>query len=70
MVPLAEIIDFRFRNNELAVRIDDAQHESRFRIKEMVLRSQWELLQKHIEEQLSALPRQEADGAMSMRNRE
>jgi len=54
MVPLAEIIDFRFHNNELAVRIDDARHETKFSIKEMTLRSQWEQVQKHIEEQLSA----------------
>ena len=70
MVPLAEVIDFRFHNNELAVRVDDAKHESKFSIKEMILRSQWELVQKHIEEQLSASPRQDADGAMAMRNRE
>lgn len=57
MVPLAEVIDFRFHNNELAVRIDDARHETRFSIKEMTLRSQWELVQKHMDEQLSASPR-------------
>jgi len=70
MVPLAEVIDFRFHNNELAVRIDDARRETRFSIKEMTLRSQWELLQKHIEEQLSSPPRPEVEGAMAMRNRE
>ncbi len=70
MVPLAEVIDFRFHNNELAVRVDDAKHETKFNIKEMMLRSQWELVQKHIEEQLSAAPRQEAEAAMAARNRE
>jgi len=34
-----------------SLRIDDARHESKFSIKEMVLRSQWELLQRHMEEQ-------------------
>ncbi len=70
MIPLAEVIDFRFHNNELAVRVDDARHESKFSIKEMILRAQWELVQKHIEEQLSAPARPEVDSAMGMRNRE
>jgi len=53
LVPLADIIDFRFRNNELAVRVDDARHESKFSIKEMILRSEWDLVQKHVEDQLN-----------------
>ncbi|MGA7294441.1 MAG: hypothetical protein WBW53_19690 [Terriglobales bacterium] len=53
LVPLAEIIDFRFQNKELAVRVDDARKESKFAIKEMTLRSEWDLLQKHIEYQLN-----------------
>lgn len=53
LVPLAEVIDFRLRNNELAVRIDDARHESRFSIKEMILRSEWDRLREHMDEQLS-----------------
>ena len=57
MVPLAEVIDFRLHNNELAVRIDDARRESKFNIREMTLRSEWELVQKHFEEQLSVPPR-------------
>ena len=32
LIPLAETIDFRLRKNELAVRMDDAKHESRFAI--------------------------------------
>jgi len=54
LVPLAEVIDFRFEKNELAVRVDDARKESRFAIKEMILRSKWELVQKHIEDRLNA----------------
>ena len=54
VIPLADVIDFRLHGHELAVRIDDARHESRFHIKEMVLRSQWDLVQKHIEGELSA----------------
>src|SRR5581483_10229041 len=53
LVPLADVIDFRLRNNEMAVRIDDAKHETKFGIKEMILRSEWDLIQRHIAEQLS-----------------
>jgi hypothetical protein len=49
LVPLAEVIDFRIQNKELAVRVGDARKESKFAIKEMTLRSEWELIQKHIE---------------------
>lgn len=52
LVPLADVLDFRFQNNQLVVRIDDARRETRFEIKEMVLRSEWDLVQKHITEQL------------------
>src|SRR5246127_2914220 len=53
LVPLADVIDFRLHNNELAVRVDDAKHESKFMIKEMILRSEWDRVQKHIAEQLN-----------------
>ena len=69
LVPLAEVIDFRLENRELAVRIDDARKETKFIIKEMTLRSQWDLLQKHIEEELNAPPRQPLDTALTLRNR-
>jgi hypothetical protein len=42
LVPLAETTKFRFQNNELLIRIDDARHETRFGIREMVLRSEWD----------------------------
>jgi len=51
-IPLADVIDFRFHNNELAVRVDDAKHENKFSIKEMILRSEWDLVQKHIKDEL------------------
>lgn len=59
LVPLADVVDFRFHNNELAVRVDDAKRESKFAIKEMVLRSEWDRMEKHINDELSA-----ADHAM------
>lgn len=42
LLPLAETTRFHFRNNELLIRIDDARRESRFRVKAMVLRSEWD----------------------------
>ena len=70
LVPLAEIIDFRFQNKELAVRVDDARHESRFAIKEMALRSEWELIQKHIEDHLNDSPHRPVDTSLTLRSRE
>lgn len=54
LVPLADVIDFRLHKNEMAVRIDDGKRESKFSIKEMILRSEWDLVQKHITDELSA----------------
>ncbi len=41
LIPLAEEIQFRLHKNELLVRIDDEKNESRFSIKEMVLKEDW-----------------------------
>ena len=70
LVPLAEVIDFRFQNKELVVRVDDARHESKFAIKEMTLRSEWELIQKHIEDQLNDSPHRPVDTSLALRSRE
>jgi hypothetical protein len=67
LIPLADAIDFRFHNGELAVRVDDVKHESKFAIKEMILRSEWDLVRKHIADQLDATS-QHADGVLTMRN--
>lgn len=56
LIPLADVVDFRLHKNELVVRLDDAKHESRFSIKEMILRSEWDLVQKHINDELRAPP--------------
>ena len=69
LVPLAETIDFRFRNNELLVRIDDAKHESRFLIKEMSLRAEWESDRRR-EEEPSAPARHPHDTTTRMRGPE
>jgi hypothetical protein len=70
LVPLAEIIDFRLQNKELAVRVDDARKESKFAIKEMTLRSEWEMIQKHIEDRLKEPPHQALDTSLALRSRE
>jgi hypothetical protein len=68
LVPLAEVIDFRFQNKELAVRVDDARHESKFAIKEMTLRSEWERVQRHIEDQLHESRREPVDTSLVRRS--
>jgi|SRR5271166_3123839 len=67
LVPLADIVDFRFNKNELAMRIDDARRESKFAIKEMILRSEWDLLQKHMTDQMNA-PTRPTESSMAVRN--
>jgi hypothetical protein len=62
-VPLAEVVDFRFQKNELSIRIDDELKESRFVIKEMNLRSQWELIQQHIQEEIKNSSRESDNSA-------
>ncbi len=53
LVPLAETTRFRLQRNELLIRVDDAKHESRFGIKEMVLRSQWEEMHPSLMQEMS-----------------
>ena len=61
LIPLAETIDFRFHKNELAVRINDAKRETKFDIKDMVMRSEWDRVQRHIEEKLKESDDREAE---------
>jgi len=56
LIPLADDLEFRIQKSELDVRLDDAKHESKFTIKEMILRSEWEQIRKHVIEQLDASP--------------
>jgi hypothetical protein len=42
LVPLAEKTPFRFQNNEILIRVEDSRRESRFHVKEMTLRPEWE----------------------------
>ncbi len=70
LVPLAEVIDFRLANKELAVRVDDARSESKFAIKEMTLRSEWDLIQTHSEQEPSGPPQQSGDTTLAARRRQ
>jgi hypothetical protein len=42
VIPLAQEVDFRIRKNQLAVRVDDDTHETRFLVREMILRADWD----------------------------
>ena len=64
LIPLAEDIDFRLQKNELAVRVDDAKQESRFLIKAMILRSEWERARDRAQEEMSAWIRRHPDAAI------
>lgn len=67
LIPLADVVDFRFDKNKLGMRIDDARHESKFNIKEMILRSDWERIQKHIKDEIANPSR---DTNVAVRTRE
>jgi hypothetical protein len=69
IVPLADVIDFRFHKNELAMRIDDARRESKFTIREMILRSEWDMMQRHITEQMNAASHA-SETSMALRTRD
>jgi hypothetical protein len=66
LLPLAETTDFRFRKNELLVRVDDDRHEARFKIKEMTLRRQWELEEQRHQERAAPPAASQAEPAVSM----
>jgi hypothetical protein len=68
LVPLADVVDFRLQKNELAMRLDDSRHETKFSIKEMILRSEWDTVQKHITDELNA-PAHAADESVALRTR-
>jgi len=66
LVPLADVIDFRFHKNELVVRIDDEKQESKFTIREMMLRTEWDRIQKRLDEQRNT-PDRVPDSMLAMR---
>jgi len=70
LVPLAETTFFRMQHNELLIRIDDAKHESRFRVKQMLLRPEWERGQQIMEAAASTTLRQQVDGVVLVNARQ
>lgn len=61
LIPLTETIDFRLQKNELAVRVDDARRETKFTIKDMITRSEWDRIQRHIDERMRSSEVHEAE---------
>ncbi len=61
LLPLAEITKFRFQNNEMLIRVDDARKESHFRVKAMVLRPEWDRNQQLEEAAASEMARHPLD---------
>ncbi len=70
LVPLAESTLFRMQNNEVLIRVDDARKESRFHVKEMVLRPEWERNQQIMEATASAVLRRHVEGAVLVDTRQ
>lgn len=64
LVPLAESTLFHLQNNEVLIRVDDAKRESRFHVKEMVLRPDWERNQQMIEAAALAAMHRHIEGAV------
>ncbi len=54
LLPLAEVTKFRFQKNQLLIRIDDAKRESRFEIRAMVLRAEWDRMRQRKEQEEEA----------------
>jgi hypothetical protein len=52
IIPLAETTEFRLHQSELLVRVDDAMHETRFAIREMTLRPDWERERLRMEDEV------------------
>ncbi len=42
VLPLAQEVNFRLRKNDIAIRLDDSSRESRFLVRQMILRGDWE----------------------------
>ena len=70
LVPFAEVVDFRLKNKELAIRVDDARKETKFDVKDITLRSQWDLLQKRRDQEIADSPHQPVDASLRLRSRE
>jgi hypothetical protein len=66
LLPLAEITRFHFRKNEMLIRVDDAAKESRFHIKAMALRPEWDRSQQIEEAEAMAAAHHHRDEGVMM----
>jgi len=66
LLPLADVTRFRFHKNEMLIRVDDAAKESRFHIKAMTLRLDWDRTQQIEEAEAMAAARHHRDEAVMM----
>lgn len=64
LIPLAEVTRFRLQKNEMLIRIDDAQKESHFHIKAMLLRPEWDRAQQREDAATGTMSPQHLDPAM------
>jgi hypothetical protein len=60
LLPLAEVTRFRLKDGEILIRLEDERKESRFRVKAMMLRSDWE--RERTNEELHMAAAQSQDG--------
>ncbi len=66
LLPLADVTRFRFRKNEMLIRGDDAAKESRFHIKAMALRPEWDPTQQIEESEAMAAAHHRRDEGVMM----
>ena len=70
LVPLAETTAFHFQNNQVMIRVDDARRESRFHVKEMVLRPEWDRNQKIMDAEAASVLHRHLEGAVMVDTRQ
>lgn len=68
LVPLAEATTFRIQDKQLYIRTDDANHETRFTIRAMMLRADWEREQQRGDQEMTAVARHDEEREIDGRN--
>jgi hypothetical protein len=63
LVPLAETTRFHFQNSEVLIRVDDSRRESKFHVKEMVLRPDWDRYEQAADTASSASSHRDLESA-------
>lgn len=70
LLPLAESTRFHLQKNEVLIRVDDARRESRFHVKEMVLRPEWDRAQQIVEAEAMAVMHSHMESAAMVQGRQ